>query len=183
SIHAPVLSTVPLVPVEDVDACASILQGGIWKGLECAPHPLNRAGSAKGRLIGGNLTILQTLIGTSDFPVQSGDILIIEEVDEMLYHLDRMLLHLDRAGVLSSIAGLCVGDMTDMRDNTKAYGFSSDNPYGLSAEEIIAERLKASAIPVGFGLPCGHGVRNHPLLLGAPVEMTVGANGTELRHV
>ncbi|NNC83496.1 MAG: LD-carboxypeptidase, partial [Flavobacteriales bacterium] len=40
SIHAPVLSMVPLVPVEDVDACASILQGGIWKGLECVPHPL-----------------------------------------------------------------------------------------------------------------------------------------------
>ena len=120
------------------------------------------------------------MIGTETLDIRQGDILFIEDIDEMLYHLDRMLLHMDRAGILARISGLCVGGLTDMRDNTLDFGFSSDNPYGSSAEQIVAERVAKYDFPVLFDLPCGHGKRNAPLLFGSSISIAVNSEGGEL---
>jgi muramoyltetrapeptide carboxypeptidase len=136
---------------------------------------LLRTGSARGRLIGGNLSILSQLIGTrTDFDT-AGAILFLEDVDEYFYHIDRMMVHLARSGKLASLAGLVVGGFTDMKDNK--------TPYGKIAEEIVAEWVAPYDFPVTYGFPVGHWPRNYPLLHGAEARLNVAHNLTELHFL
>lgn len=182
SIHGPVISTVRQTEEEDVAEIFRMLAGETPGDMILHGCEWNSTGRASGRLVGGNLSVLQTMIGTASMPVDEGDVLFIEDVDEMLYHLDRMMLHLKRSGVLGRISGLLVGGMTDMRDNTLEHGFSQDNPYGKRAYDIIIEHCNSLSIPMAFGLPCGHGNRNRPLLMGASVDMNVNASGVRIAY-
>lgn len=129
-------------------------------------HPLNRKGTAQGELIGGNLSLLVALSGSSSEMDTKGKILFIEDLDEYLYHVDRMMMNLKRAGKLSELAGLIVGGMTEMKDNAI--------PFGKSAEEIIMDAVKDYQFPVCFNFPAGHCDRNLSLILGREVKMKVG---------
>jgi muramoyltetrapeptide carboxypeptidase len=71
-----------------------------------------------------------------------------------------------QAGVWAQVAGVMVGSFTDMRDNTVAHGQSVDNPFGMTAEEILASHLGPANCPVEWGVPAGHGARNAPFILG-----------------
>lgn len=120
--------------------------------------PLSRKGTANGILVGGNLSLLNSLSGTHSDLVTDGKILLLEDLDEYLYHIDRMMLNLKRSGKLSRLAGLIVGGMTGMKDNTV--------PFGQTAEEIIAEAVKEYDYPVCFGFPAGHLNDNRALIMG-----------------
>ncbi|MGF1565910.1 MAG: LD-carboxypeptidase [Flavobacteriales bacterium] len=124
-----------------------------------------------GPLVGGNLSVLHSLMGTPYFPELDGAVLFIEDVDEMLYHLDRMLLTFELAGVFDRIAALVVGGMTAMRDNTTAFGFSVDNPFGRTVDGILRERIGQRALPVVTGVRAGHLDDNLPLMLGTAVHI------------
>jgi len=133
-------------------------------------HPLNRKGPAWGQLIGGNLSILYSLSATaSDFETD-GKILFIEDVDEYLYHIDRMMMNLKRSGKLGKLAGLIVGGMTKMNDNTI--------PYGHTAEEIISNAAAEYGYPVCFNFPAGHQDKNYALIVGREAELSVNENTT-----
>ena len=123
------------------------------------PHPLNRPGTAEGRLTGGNLSILCHSIGTDADLVTDGTILFLEDVDEHLYRIDRMLVQLKQAGRLENLSGLIVGHFTDMKDE-------KDVPFGKSAVEIILEHVSEYGYPVCFGFPAGH----HPHNLALPIS-------------
>ena len=138
------------------------------------PHPLNRAGAARGRLLGGNLTVLHTLLGTASDVDWTGAILFLEDLDEYLYHIDRMLGHLARTGRLAGLAGLVVGHFSLMRDNTV--------PFGHAAADIIRHHVAAYDFPVGFGFPAGHEPLNTAFIHGAEVALTVDAAGVALRY-
>ena len=125
----------------------------------------NRPGESKGLLVGGNLSLLYSLIGSASKVNTTGKILFIEDLDEMLYHLDRMMQNLKRNGLLSGLAGLIVGGMNDMRDNTI--------PFGKSAEEIISETVAEYDYPVCYGFPAGHIEDNRALIMGREVELLV----------
>ncbi len=129
---------------------------------------LNRLGEAKGQLIGGNLSLLYNVIGSKSDINTEGKILFIEDLDEYLYHVDRMIIGLKRAGKLSKLAGLVVGGMTDMNDNTV--------PFGKSAEEIIQEHTAEYDYPVCYHFPAGHIKGNHALKMGAEIELNVSEN-------
>ena len=88
--------------------------------------------------------------------------------------IDRMMVSLKRRGVLANLAGLVVGGMNDMRDNTKKFGFKTNNPFGKTAEEIILEHVAEYKYPVCFNFPAGHIKNNNPLILGRKVELNVG---------
>jgi len=128
-------------------------------------HQLSIQGKASGILLGGNLSILYSLTGTNLMPDFNNAILFIEDLDEYLYHIDRMMMNLKLSKILNQIAGLIVGGMSDMNDNTI--------PFGKDAEEIIFEHVKDLNIPVCFGFPAGHQYNNQALILGEKVVLKV----------
>ena len=133
---------------------------------EIAPNPLNRLEKMEGKIVGGNLSVLYGMIGSDTFPELDGKILFIEEVDEYVYHIDRMMHALKRAGKLEQLKGLIVGGLTQIHDNS--------HPFGMTAEEVIAEAVAEYDYPVCFGFPAGHFDDNRPLFFGlkSRVEVT-----------
>lgn len=135
----------------------------------------NKAGLASGKLIGGNLSIIFSLLGTQDrFDFEKG-ILFLEDLSEQLYHLDRMFFTLKKAGIFNKINGLIIGGMTDLKDTTPS--------FGMTYEEIILEKMKGIAVPICFNFPSGHIDDNRAMILGAPVEFNVNSYGATLRYV
>ena len=132
---------------------------------EIVNQEFNMAGNAKGKLVGGNLSILYSLIGGKSDISTDGKILFIEDLDEYLYHIDRMMMNLKRTGKLDKLAGLIVGGMSKMNDNLI--------PFGKSANEIIAEIISEYDYPVCFDFPAGHISDNRALILGRMVELNV----------
>ena len=106
------------------------------------------SGRAEGRLVGGNLTLLQSLIGTRFAADLRGAILFLEDVNEDLYRIDRMLAHLRLAGVLDGVAGVAIGQFTDCRRATP------DGGLGLDA--VLSSYFASLGVPVVMGLPIGH---------------------------
>lgn len=125
----------------------------------------NKKGQATGKVIGGNLSILYSLLGTSLQPNYLGKILFVEDVGEPLYAIDRMFFALDKAGILDQISGLIVGGMTQMRD--------SEPGFGKTISEIISEHLRYKDIPVCYNFPAGHQNENLALILGVETEMII----------
>lgn len=134
-----------------------------------------RSASAKGRLIGGNLSILTSLIGTRYDFQSKGKILFIEDIDEYLYHIDRMMIQLKLAGKLDDLAGLVVGDFTEVKDN--------DDPFGQTVKEIILDAVKGFDYPVCFGLNAGHGDINLALNFGHEYLLEVSENDCTLKTI
>ena len=132
------------------------------------PHPMNRLGKATGELVGGNLSILYSVLGSPSAIDCTDKILYIEDLDEYLYHIDRMMMNLKRNGCLESIKGIIVGSMTDMKDN--------DIPWGKNALEIVQDVTKQYNIPVIFNFPAGHIHDNRALILGNNVTIEVTEN-------
>lgn len=128
-------------------------------------HPLNKKGNCKGEIVGGNLSILYSLLGSTSQIDTNGKILFLEDLDEYLYHVDRMMFSLKRAGMLKGLAGLIVGGMTDMRDNK--------TPFGKTAEEIISEAVSEYNYPVCFNFPAGHINNNQAIIMGRVVNLSV----------
>jgi len=141
----------------------------------------NKSGNVEAEIIGGNLSILYSILGTKSGFNPDHKILFIEDLDEMLYHLDRMVLALKRAGKFNKIKALIVGGMSEMRDTTKEFGFSSDNPFGKNAEEIILEHTKEFDFPICFNFPAGHLKENNTLIFGRKAEMQITKQTTFLK--
>ncbi len=135
---------------------------------EFVSNPLSRKGKTKGILVGGNLAILCSLIGSVSDIDTKGKILFIEDVGEYLYRLDRMMWQLKRAGKLSHLSGMIVGGMTEMKDG--------ETPFGKTAYEIVAEAVKDYHYPVLFGFPSGHQDDNRALILGRKVTLDINEN-------
>lgn len=141
---------------------------------QARPYPLNRPGTATGELVGGNLSLLHTITGTTSQASFAGRILFLEDLDEYLYHIDRMLLHLHRSGQLAGLAGLVVGHFSQMRDNTV--------PFGQTAYEIINHYAERYAFPVGYGFAVGHEADNRALVVGRRATLRVGTPGSQLSY-
>ncbi|MCO5247375.1 MAG: LD-carboxypeptidase [Chitinophagales bacterium] len=131
-------------------------------------HPLNRSGKANAQVIGGNLSILYSLLGTKTYLNTSNKILFIEDLDEYLYHIDRMMSALKRSGKLNNLSGLIIGGMTDMHDNNIS--------FGKSAEEIIREYTEEFTYPICFNFPAGHISDNRAIAFGVEAELNIEKN-------
>src|SRR5690554_6351636 len=119
----------------------------------------------EGELIGGNLSVLYSLVGSASEIKTEGKILFIEDLDEMLYHIDRMMMNLKRSGYLKYLKALVIGGMTQMKDN-KVY-------FGKTAEETIMDLVKEYDYPVILNFPAGHILDNRALILGREVRLNV----------
>ena len=125
-----------------------------------------RAGRARGRAVGGNLTMLTSLIGTPWEPEFDGCVLFIEEVNEPLYRLDRMLTHLRGSGRLRNVKALIGGSLRGCRPASERPDFW---------RRLLLEAAPRSA-PVVVGLPFGHGAANLAFPIGARVELDTHAH-------
>jgi muramoyltetrapeptide carboxypeptidase len=139
-----------------------------------APHDLNRTGTATGQLVGGNLSMIHTLTGTNSDISTEGKLLFLEDLCEYLYHIDRMMVHLDRSGKLANLAGLIIGDMSDMNDTPV--------PFNKSAYEIILEHTGKYNYPVSYSFPVGHEPHNLALVCGKLATLKVNETGTSLTY-
>lgn len=167
SLHAANLTTLNDVNIEWIKA--------VIKGEKYSINlsPLNKMAedfikdnqSITSKIIGGNLTVFQTMIGTKLHPETSGKILFLEDCNEVGYKITRMLNHLQRAGIMDGVTAILLGEFTG-GDEHKEYA-------------IKQFAYNYSAIPI-FSIPCGHGDINHPLLLGAEVQ--IDANILEFQY-
>lgn len=164
TLHSPMAFNFQKTPEEVLEKIKSMLFAGTQQ-YKVAAHPMNRKGESEGILIGGNLSIIYSLLGSVSDSDTDGKILFLEDLDEYLYHIDRMLQSLKRAGKLAKLAGLIIGGMNDMKDNLI--------PFGQSPEEIILDAVKEYDYPVCFGFPSGHLPVNFPLLLGDKIHFSV----------
>jgi muramoyltetrapeptide carboxypeptidase len=141
-----------------------VLGGATIEAAVGRPARTIRGGRARGRLLGGNLTIISTLMGTGWLPDFKGAILFAEDVNEAEYRLDRMFQQLRLAGVLDGLAGIVFGQCSEC---------SSTNPdyRGFTVDQVIDQYLAPLGIPAFSGANIGH-VRNQLCLpSGAPVEI------------
>ncbi len=129
-----------------------------------------QGGSAEGPLVGGNLSLLMALAGTRYFPNLEGALLFLEEVGEDLYRVDRMLAQLRMMGVLAGLAGVIIGQFTDMKRGAGDGG-------ALRFDEVLETYFLPLGIPVAYGFPIGHVDDQWTLPLGiwARLDATVGS--------
>ena len=132
----------------------------------------NREGNSTGQLVGGNLTLLHTMLGSKTSIDVSGKILFIEDIGEYKYHIDRMLQSLKRAGYFDNCIGVIVGGMSKMRKNTTL--------WGTSVEQLILDALSEYDFPIAFNMPAGHETDNRALVLGSTIDLKVAKDGTSI---
>ncbi len=132
-----------------------------------------RSGRARGRLLGGNLTVLTHLIGTRDFPSLDGAVLALEDVGEEVYRVDRMLDHLRRSGALRGIAGVCLGSFASPPP-------AREFPGDRDLVEVLREAFAPLGVPVVRDLPFGHVRRKRTLPLGALCTLDTEAGAWRL---
>ena len=152
---------------EYVQSLKSVLQGDKIR-YSCEAHDLNIKGEGIGELVGGNLALLATGVGTGSDIKTRGKILFIEDVGEYLYSIDRMFYQLKRSKKLSRLAGLIIGGFTDNKD--------TERPFGKTAYEIIHDLVKDYDYPVCFGFPVSHGKENYALKVGVGYKLRVTKN-------
>ena len=165
TLHA----TMPLNVLKNSKQAIETLNKSLFGKLltyEIPSYKENKTGIASGELIGGNLSVLYSLLGSKSTINTDGKILFIEDLDEYLYHIDRMLMNLKRNDYFKNLKGLIVGGMTDMHDNSI--------PFGKNAKEIILDVVSEFYFPVVFDFPAGHLDDNNALVLGREVRLEVG---------
>lgn len=136
------------------------------------PHNFNKQGVATGELIGGNLSLLAHLTGTTSDINTNNKILFLEDIGEQIYAVDRMLYQLKRSGKLSKLSGLVIGGFTDIKD--------TDRPFGKNINEVIAELIAEFDYPVCFNFPVSHGKENYALKIGGAYQLSVGKKTVQL---
>lgn len=125
----------------------------------------NRIGESRGQLVGGNLSIVYSMLGSDTEFDMDGKILFIEDVGEALYHIDRMMISLERAGYFKNCNGLIVGDFRLKKNE--------GNSFGESLEEIVNRVVADYDFPVVYGFPAGHIDDNRALIFGSYIDLKV----------
>ena len=140
-----------------------------------APHAFNHMGSARGRLVGGNLSLIVSCLGTPwQNRLRENSILFIEDVDERMYNLDRMLLTLQQGGTFDRAKAVIIGQFTDT---------SGEDEWQRKALDLVNEYMAPLDKPVLFGFDCGHEHPNYSLYLGREVTLDVSADGGCLKFI
>jgi muramoyltetrapeptide carboxypeptidase len=132
----------------------------------------NRTGASTGQVVGGNLSIVYSML-QSDISLQMDNkILFIEDVGEALYHIDRMMISLKRAGYFKNCKGLIVGDFRLKKEE--------GNGFGKTLEDIMLEAVEGTDFPVVFGFPAGHIDDNRAIILGDFIDLKVTEKKTKI---
>ncbi|MEY2702509.1 MAG: hypothetical protein RLY43_1142 [Bacteroidota bacterium] len=174
TLHSIMPFTVPTAPDEVKETLRKVLFGeSISYAIPSKNYDVK--GTASGELVGGNISILYSLLGSKSSIETKDKILFIEDLDEYLYHIDRMMYNLKRNGYFTYVKGIIVGSMTDMHDN--------EIPFGQNAIQIITAITKEYNIPIAFDFPAGHQSDNRTLILGQQVAFEVNEREIKLQFI
>ena len=167
SLHAMMPSTLNLEDDERKKAIISLKKALFGEELayKTSKSDFNKKGEGRGQLVGGNLSILYSLLGSKSSIKTDGKILFIEDLGEYVYHIDRMLQNLKRNGYFKNCEGLIVGSITDIREN--------DTDFGKAVEQVILDVVADYDFPVAFNFPAGHIRDNRTLIMGREVALKV----------
>jgi len=169
SVHAvmPISLTHPNPQRKEAIESLKNFFSGKKRHYEIDSDSLNITGKARGVLVGGNLTLLVSLLGSKYQINTDGKILFIEDVGEYSYSYDRMLYALKNAGYFDHLKGLIIGGMSVKKD---------DDFIGETVKELVLKHVKDKGYPVIFDFPAGHIVDNRTLIFGKPAWIKVGKN-------
>ncbi|MBL9037056.1 MAG: LD-carboxypeptidase [Archangium sp.] len=159
SVHGPVVTQLGNQPADVSERLFALLEGkpvGALHGTEAL-----RAGVAEGPLLGGNLSVLASLVGTRFMPSLRGAVLLLEDIGERPYRLDRMFTQLRLSGALDGVAGIALGEFTGCEEKDAAY----------SSAEVWRELIQPLGVPCVAGFAIGHGAINQPVVFGARVRL------------
>ena len=153
------------------------LLAGEQMSYAAPPDDHNRYGKATGALVGGNLSMILSCMGTKSEIQTTGRILFLEEVGEYLYSLDRMFVNLERAGKLDKLAGLIIGGFNRIKPDDPG------EEFGRTLYDIIFEKTRAYKYPVCFQFPVGHQKNNYALKCGVVHQLVVDGSGSVLKEI
>jgi len=173
TLHA-IMGTSLQDQIEDISESISTFKDALFGAdlkYELTSSKYNKIGEAKGQIIGGNLTLLLTMLGSKSQLSTDGKILFFEEIGEYKYHIDRMLQSLKRAGYFNNLQGIIVGDMSRIKKNSTV--------WGESIEQLILNVVPKN-IPVLFDFPAGHEKDNRALILGREITLKVDKAKSEV---
>lgn len=173
TLHA----SMPIDFVKNTEESLNSLKNILFKGkntIEYNSQKINNIGNVNSEIVGGNLSILYSLIGSDSDINTNGKILFIEDLDEYLYHIDRMMINLKRNGKFENLAALIVGGMSNMNDN--------EISFGKSVIEIISECVAEYNYPVCFNFPVGHLDDNRTIILGQQSELIISEKTISLKQ-
>jgi muramoyltetrapeptide carboxypeptidase len=126
-----------------------------------------RGGTARGKLVGGNLSVLAAMVGSTYLPKWQHNILFLEDIREEVYRVDRMLTQLELAGILSQISGFVFGNcrQCDPEEPDKS----------LTLMQVLQDRISPLGIPAWYGAAIGHIPDKFTLPIGVEVEIDATA--------
>ena len=174
SIHGPMLSSYWQTKRPDpaANSVGDALFGRV-SSYKIDPHPYNKYGTAFGKLVGGNMTLISIAEGTPyDMPVDDNTIIFIEEIGESMNAIDGMMQQMQKSGKLAKAKALLVGNFTKIED--------IEDPWGVTPNDLIKRYTDKLNVPVIFGFPAGHGRPNLAIFMGREVTVTVDENGAEI---
>jgi len=182
SIHSKMCNSFPddwakaePIQIETILSIKNALTGE-QMGYTASLNSNNRFGKTDGILVGGNLSIIETLAGSNSDLDTKNKILFIEDTGEYLYSIDRMLWNLKRSGKLKNLKGLIVGGFKVKPDD-------AGEEFGKTIYDIVLEKVKEYTYPVAFDFPVGHQRNNFALKCGANHTFIVNESGATLRCI
>ena len=174
TIHGPVLNSMHKKEIvrRDVEEIKKVVFGEVTELNFSNLKPLSKNKTLKnetitGSLLGGNLAVFASLLGTPYFPDLKGKILFFEDVGERGYRVDRLLVQLEQAGVLKGVKAMVLGPFTQAED-----------PDGKTrVRQIFNKFSERQKFPVMSGVESGHGVRLRSVPLNAPAQLEIQGSG------
>lgn len=171
SIHGAMPFNINTVSASSLDSITHMLKGEpvAYKGI-CGPK--SKKGRAGGICLGGNMSLVYSILGTDDQPDFRDRILFLEDIGESIYSIDRMCQSFRKARIWENISGLIIGQFSNIKQ--------TENEYGMSIEELFLEQVQIRKIPVLFDFPLGHEPYNFAMICGAEMELTINDWGEYL---
>lgn len=174
TIHGPMCCSLNSATQQTKQKLKSILNGETINYI-VGGYAMNREGTASGKLIGGNLTMIASMQGSKSALNTAGKILLIEDTGEYKYSIDRLMMNLKRSGMFDNLAGIIFGSFTATRTSNEVH-------YAASVEEILMEKVAEYNYPVCFHFPAGHQKQNLPLKLGVTYNIEINKNQVNLHE-
>ena len=133
-----------------------------------SPVKVLKSGIGRGRIWGGNMTLLINRLGTPNALSTENKILFLEDVNEYLYSFERNLIQIYESKMLNNINGLIIGELYNFKDEPV--------PFNKNTDEIVMDICNKLDIPIISNFPCGHGKYQCTLPISVPVELNVTSN-------